>query len=179
MACHSELIPAYLHWNERQIYLDVDFLHDHRIYRIGNPIEFPSGTITAWSCKWSNFINEEDVLRADDPPVGDEYKYAIVQAIRNYFLKIQKTEGANLGWHKLTCTFIHTPRDCDYSHCEILIVHSIYQEENEETLINSWTYTHQIWQAKEALLQKDGFYKTLRKDYRKDLIGLFIYPLIQ
>lgn len=177
MACTSSIIPPYLHTNDRPVLPNDAFLDDHRIYRLGNPIEFPNGTYTAFSCKWSHLINEADVLIADDPPVSNHYKYAFVEALKAYRLKVEKTDGDNLGWHKLTCELEHIPTECDYSHCEVYIRHSIFSSEDEVELLNSWFCTYEGWIAKEYILQgKTTFYKTLRKDYRAQVIALFPHP---
>lgn len=177
MECPSLTIPEYLHWNARKTYEDIDFLNDHSIYRIGNPIEFPSGTITAFSSKWSFLINQKDILVADDPPVGDDFRYAKVDELRSYLCQENKIDGANIGWHTLSCTFCHSPKECDYSHTEILIKHRISSDKNLDNIIQTYLYTYAIWQQNGALLQnKNAFYVKLRKDYRRDLIRLFCYP---
>lgn len=65
MSCELPHVPAYLHWNGRPTLPDSDYLPEHRVYRLvfsgkekGNPIEFPEGTYTSLSCKWSLLINE-------------------------------------------------------------------------------------------------------------------------
>lgn len=188
MSCNSQDVPVYLHWNNRSILTDSDFLDEHCVYRLvfsgkeyGNPIEFPQGNYTALSCKWSLLIQQEHVLTIDVPPLGDVYRYAFVQSFREYLIKGQKNDGgSNLGWHKLTCVFNHDPKECDYSHCEINIRHEIFEDEDESTLIDRFVYTYQIWQNREALLQsKNSFLKTLAKDYRKDMIKLFCLPAIE
>lgn len=180
MSCNLPDIPEYLHWNNRQIYTHQDFLPNHKIYRLtsdGNPIEFPQGTITALSCKWSFLIEEEHILKVDVPPVGNGFKYALGQAINDYFLKRERNDG-NTGWHKLTCMFNHDPKVCDYSHIEVNIVHEIFEDEAEQTLIHKFVYTYQIWQNNNNLLQgKAQFFKNLKKDYRADLIRVFCNPI--
>jgi len=180
MSCRSPNVPPYLHWDNKQVFSEADFLPEHRLYRItlnGNPIEFPMGTYTSLSCKWSFLIREEDVLTIDDPPIGDSFKYAFIQSLRGYFIKKEKSDGSNLGFHKLTCVFNHAPKECDYSHCEVNIKHEIFSDEDENCLINSFTYTYQVWQSGAALLsRKTSFYKTFAKDYRKDMIKLFCLP---
>lgn len=180
MSCNSPNVPHYLHWDNRQVFSAADFLPEQHLYRItlnGNPIEFPAGTITAYSCKWSILINEEDLFKVDNPPIGNSFKYAIIETIRAFELKREKQDGNNRGWHKLTCSLHHNPNECDYSHSEINIKHEIFQDELETNLIFREIYTYQIWQAEEAMLQSDGkFFKNLRKDYRKDMIKLFCLP---
>lgn len=177
MNCNSEKIPQYLHWNDRPLFADNDFLPEHNLYRVGNPIEFPSVT-TALSCKWSFLIQEEDVLRADDPPLGDDFRYAKVRELRSFFLPPrEKLEGENLGWHKLSCIFLHKPNACDYSHCEILIRHQIFENQDAINLREEHIWTYQSWIDKQTLLQKKGsFYGNMRKDYRVEIIKLFCYP---
>ena len=46
-------------------------------------------------------------------------------------------------------------------------------------LQQSFLYTYEIWQNKQALLQSDKtFYRSLKKDYRVDIISRFEYPHI-
>lgn len=182
MSCNSPNVPEYLHWDNKQVFSEADFLPDHHLYRItlnSNPIEFPAGTITAYSCKWSILINEEDLFKVDNPSIGNTFKYAIVETIKAFELKREKIDGNNTGWHKLTCSFLHNPNDCDYSHSEINIKHEIFSDEAEANSNFKETYTYEVWQKEAALLQASGsFFKTLRKDYRKDMIKLFCLPEI-
>lgn len=182
MSCNSPDVPKYLHWDNKRIFSEADFLPEHHLYRItldGNPIEFPLGTITAYSCKWSILINEVDLFKVDNPPIGNTFKFAIISTIKAFELKREKTDGSNLGWHKLTCRLMHKPNDCDYSHSEINIQHEIFQDQFETILLFHEIYTYEIWKADDAILQAGGsFYKNLRKDYRKDMIKLFYLPLI-
>ncbi len=177
MACNSEGVPKYLHWDGKQVFSDPDFLNDQFLYRLGNPIEFPQGTITAFSCKWSFLIEEQDVLTVDTPSISDSYKYAIIEAIRCYSLKEEKNSDGINAWHKLTCTLSHAPNECDYSHSEILIKHEIFKDIEETEIINSYIYTYELWQGNKTVLQRKSF-KEMRKDYRKDMIKLFCYPII-
>ena len=180
MSCKSPNVPQYLHWDNRQVFSEADFLPGQQLYRItlnGNPIEFPAGTITAYSCKWSILINEEDLFIVDNPSIGNTFKCAIVHTIKAFELKKEKMDGNNLGWHKLTCSLLHKPNDCDYSHSEINIKHEIFEDELNVNSIFNEIYTYEVWQNEAALLQAGGsFFKTLRKDYRKDLIKLFCLP---
>ena len=181
MCCNAPHDHAYLYRNNRPTFLDLAFLNDHRIYRLyfsgkeGNPIEFPGGTYTALSCKWSFIIREEHVLSVDFPPVGDAFHYALVEAIRNILIKGQKNDGGNYpGWHKLTCFFNHDPKDFDYSHCEINIHHEIFEDEAEQHKIDDVIYTYELWNNGENLLpSKNKFLKELVKNYRKDIIKTF------
>lgn len=181
MSCELPNVPEYLHWNDRPFYTDADFLPKHHFYRLtlnGNPIEFPSGTITAYSCKWSILISEEDLFKVDNPSVGNTFSYAIISTIRRYELRNEKKEGNHIvGHHKLVCTLLHKPNECDYSHCEINIRHQIFSDVGEIIPSFDQIYTYEIWQAKAALLQGDNkFFKNLRKDYRKDMIKIFCLP---
>lgn len=170
MACTSALIPEYLHWNNREIFDSNQFQNEHRLYRLGNPIAFPN-TTTAFSCKWSFLINEEDVLFSNDPPISDDYRYAIVESLKQFQLQRENAENDVLKWHKLSCVLKHFPAECDYSHCEVLIRHQAWNDEQE--VLFDQTYTYEMWQTGELLLQGKGFYKILRKDYRKEIIQLF------
>ena len=175
MPCTSILIPQHLHWNDRKVYNDEDFKDTQCLYRLGNPIEFPS-TITAYSCKWSFLIKENDVLIAQDPIRFTDYRYAIIKEVRNYsFVILNDIDKDNLNWHKLTCFFKHQPDDCDYSHSEINIKHQVFQDENQKNEIHSFLYTYNNW--KDAMLNKKGsWFKKLRNDYKTHLIRLFCYP---
>jgi len=180
MPCDKEGVPEYLHWNGRQVLRDADFLNDQFLYRLtngGNPIEFPKGTYTALSCKWSFLIQQEDVLTAEKDFIADSYKYAIIEGIRNYFLKREKEFDGSNSWHKLTCVLNHDPKECDFSHSEILIKHEIFSDEAESELINSFLYTHTIWQEDKPVLKRKS-YKEICKDYRKDIISIFCHPLV-
>ena len=175
MACELEGVPKYLHWDGRQVFCEADFLNEHYLYRLGNPIEFPQGTITALSCKWSLLIHEIDVLTVDIPAIGDSFKYAVVEAIRSYSLKERKNSDETIAWHKLSCALSHAPKECDYSHSEILIKHDIFEDYEETRKINSFIYTYGIWQTNKTVLQRKSF-KEMRKEYRKDIIKLFCLP---
>lgn len=175
MPCEKDGVPKYLHWDGRRVFSDIDFLPEQFLYRLGNPIEFPQGTITAFSCKWSFLIEEQDVLTVDIPSISDKYKYAIIESIRSYFLKEEKNSEGSNAWHKLTCSLSHAPNECDYSHSEILIKHDIFSDEAESNLINSFTYTYELWQTNKTILQRKSF-KEMRKDYRRDMIKLFCHP---
>lgn len=172
MACNSPLIPQYLHWNNREIFDSNRFENDHKLYRLGNPIAFPN-TTTAFSCKWSFLINEEDVLNSNYPPISDDFRYAAVQSLKEYNLTRENTEHENLKWHRLSCVLKHLPAECDYSHCEVLIRHQIWN--SEQQLLFDQIYTYDMWQTGNLLLQGKGFYKIIRKDYRKEIIQLFCY----
>jgi hypothetical protein len=175
MPCTSTLIPDHLHWKNRKVYCDADYDNSHFLYRLGNPIEFPS-TVTAYSCKWSFLIDEEDVLLAQDPLRYNDYRYAIVKEIRNYsFFRINTNDPKKTRWHKLTCFFNHSPEDCDYSHSEINIKHQIFEDENQQQEIECFYYNYENW--KDALLNKNGaWFKQLRNDYKTHMIRLFCYP---
>ena len=152
---------------------------DHILYRLKagatNPIEFPGGITTAYSCKWSFIIEVDDLFNVENPVGVDAYELAIVSALRTYVLKKEKIDGNQIGWHKLTCSFLHKPIDCDYSHCEINIRHEIFDDVIETNCMYSEIYTYELWS--EAILNSDTkFYKLLRKDYRKDIIRLFNNP---
>lgn len=178
MVCTADGVPEYLHWNKRQVYKDADFLNDQLLYRLtnsGNPIEFPQGTYTALSCKWSFLIEEKDVVTAERDFIADSYKYAVIGVIRNYSLKRQKEFDGENSWHKLTCEFNHDPKVCDYSHSEILIKHDIYRDEAESQLITSFLYTYHIWQNDKPVLKRKS-YKEICKDYRRDMISIFCHP---
>jgi len=178
MACTLEGVPEYLHWNDRKVLKSEDFLNEQKLYRLtngGNPIEFPNGTYTALSCKWSFIIDEKDVLSAERDFIADSFKYAFIEPIKGYSLKREKEfDGAN-SWHKLSCVCSHDPKECDFSHSEILIKHDIYRDEAETELINSFLLTHTIWQEGKPVLKRKS-YKEICKDYRKDIIALFCHP---
>lgn len=178
MACTLPTAPAYVHWNDRPILDETSYLDEHELYRItktDNPIEFPGGTITSLSCKWSHLINVADIYNVNDPSLGSFHRTASVLSIRIVKLKREKLVGDNLGYHILVCTFLHKPEECDYSHTEVNIRHKIYSDNLETILVSDTIYTYEIWQAGEALLQSDSrFYKDLRKDYRAELIKIFL-----
>jgi hypothetical protein len=156
--CADPQVPPYLHYHldnpNTPLHPPEAFLDEHKLYRAGNPIEFPSGTITALSCKWSYLIAEGDVLKT--PPPATAFCFAFVHQIRGYRYLIQKTEGEHLGWHELTCCLQHQPQACDYSHCEILICHCIYQDEAGTEKHWEAVYAHSDWPT--ALLNKGGLF---------------------
>ena len=178
MACNLPNAPVYLHWNDRKILDETAYQDEQKLYRItetNNPIEFPGGNITSLSCKWSHIIEVEDIFLVNEPKLGNFYRTSTVLSIRNVNLKREKTNGENLGFHVLVCSFSHKPEDCDYSHTEINITHKIYSDELETKLKFEKTYSYELWQSGEALLKSSGkFYKELRKDYRTELIKIFI-----
>jgi len=178
MPCQTEGVPEYLHWNGCQVYNDSDFASEDSLYRITenpNEIEFPSGTITALSCKWSQLIAESDIFKV--PPFGKTYKYAVIQSLRDFSLKRVKDNGDNTGCHKLTCELEHIPEECDYSHCVILIKHEIFSNELENELVATFCYSYEIWQNGNPLLKsKSKYYKQLRGDYRLSMIKIFSLP---
>jgi hypothetical protein len=175
MACDNPEIPEYLHWDQTTKYKEKDFKDDDKLYRIGkpdNPIEFPS-TLTAYSCKWSQIIKAEDILRGASN-LGTAYHTAVIQDIKSISLTREKNDGGkNIGFHIITCVLGHCPKDCDFSHSEILIRHRIFSDESCNNLIFDDTYDHQKWGNKTALLAGKGFYKQLRSDYRCELIKVF------
>jgi hypothetical protein len=182
MACNRANVPGYLHWDEQTKYTDADFFEEHNLYRLyfngKNPLEFPAGIVTALSCKWSAKIEVGDITIIDDPLLGDTYCTASIGQLRTYSRKDEKINGNYIGWHKITCVFNHDPKVCDNSHSEVLIMHKVFNDpliENDETIIFKKIYTHPIWVSGDAELNKDGkFYKTLRKDYRTDMLRYFL-----
>ncbi len=176
MACASTLIPSHLHWNGRQKYTDADFQDEHCVYRLGNPIEFPS-TITAYSCNWSFLIEEKDVLLTQDPIKHDDYRYAKVIDLRSLKLRIEKNvDDSYLGWHIITCYFQHSPNDCNYSHSEININHKIFEDELETNLLHNFKYGYNDWK-KSILNGKSLWFTQLKYNYITEIIKRFCYPL--
>ncbi len=182
MPCDQPHVPHYLVWDGTTMFDDSDFTDDHNLYRLyfegKNPLEFPAGIVTALSCKWSFLIEENDILVVDDGILGDRYTTAVVGQLRQYYRKEQKTDGNNLGWHKITCVLNHAPLDCDRSHCEVLIKHEIFNDpviETDVCKIYTQIYTHSIWRNENPILKEKGsFYKNLRSNYRVDMIKFFL-----
>lgn len=178
MACKSEIIPERLHRNGRKTYSNEDFLDEHCLYRLGNPIEFPS-MLTEYSCNWSFLISIEDVLLSQDPVKNDDFRYSKVEEIRAFRLKTKKdVDDSYLGWHVLSCTLAHSPTECNYSHSVINIIHEIFEDYNETSQLYSFLYTADNWQ-KAVLKGKSQWFKKLRADYRTKVIALFYYPLAE
>lgn len=173
MACNDPTIPHYLRWDGCTIYSTTNFEDEDRIYRVGNPIEFPSVT-TALSCKWGKIIKEVDVLKT--PPLGqNDFCFSFVKEIRSFSLIRENVNGNHIGWHKLTCVLNHDPTPCDFSHCEILIKHQIYNNKGCSGIPSfNQTYTYADWSNKRCILQKkkNNFMKSLRKAYRLEMIKL-------
>ncbi len=182
MSCELENVPEYLHFNnDKQIFDEVDFLDEHHLYRLsvdGNPIEFPGGTVTSLSCKWNILINEEHLFFVDQPQRYNAFKYAYVSLIRQLIIKCHRNEHPFNEWHKLTCSLLHKPNECDYSHCEINIRHQRFSDVEETDCNFNEVYTYKIWQKKNNLLQgKSAFIKQLRSDYRVEMMKIFCNPL--
>ena len=178
MACPSPLIPDRLHWHvDDPVYTDCDFLDEHLLYRLGNPIEFPS-SITGFSCNWSFLISEEDVLATQDPVKHEDYKYALVADIRNFRLKEEKeVDNSHLGWHVLTCFFEHVPTECVYAHCEVNISHEIFEDKDETTSLVEYRYTGEDAWKKTILSSNSQWFRQFRLDYKTEMYKTFCYPL--
>lgn len=181
MSCNLQNAPAYLHWNNRVILTDTDFLSEHHLYRIkkgNNPIEYPPGISTSLSCKWSHLINDIiDIFKVNEPSLGDKYEYAVVSDIRAIKLPKDRLDEPNKGYHALSCVFVHKPEPCDYSHCEIDIIHSIYTDATETNLVHQEHCTYERWMNGDPILCSDAkFYKNFRKDYRVEVIKKFKNP---
>ena len=179
MPCH-ESIPEYLHRNNRPKFSSEEYLNDHRLYSVqskGNPVKFPN-TLTAISCKWSAIIKEEDVLKSNEPPIGNDYKFAIVQEVREVNVSIEKRDnGTQEGWHTLSCVIEHSPEECEYSHSEILIKHVYVSDVTGEEVKTEQIITYDDWVSKKTILTKgNAIISQLKGNYRLELIKLFCYP---
>lgn len=177
MPCTNPIIPEYLWYENQVIYVDADFGDDERMYRLTkneNPIEFPS-TLTAYSCNWSRIIREEDILTVSHNEELIDFRTAPIQSLRGITIAKYKPENPHSGWHKLSCAFIHTPNECNYSHSEILIRHEIFSDMAMNQLVLHNVYSYNDWQNKtQCLLTKGGIFKELRGDYRLELIRVFL-----
>jgi len=180
MACNLGSVPAHLQWNGKPIYTEADFANEHNLYRLTidkNPLTFPSGQTTGISCKWSFIIAVEDLFKVENPKGVNSYYLAVVSDILSCFKSGNKDDGGtNLGWHKLTCIISHTPIECDYSHCEINVRHQIFEDSSEHNLLSEAVYTSDAWEACMLNSKSNKFIKTLRKDYRLELIKKFALP---
>lgn len=179
MPC-PESIPNYLHRNNRPKCSSDEYLNDHRLYSVqtkDNPVKFPN-TLTAISCKWSAIIKEEDVVKSNEPPIGNDYKFAIVEEVRGVNVSIEKRDkGTQEGWHTLSCVIEHAPEECEYSHSEILIKHVYVSDEAGEKVTKEHIITYDDWVSKKTILTKgNAIISQLKGKYRLELIKLFCYP---
>jgi hypothetical protein len=182
MKCDNKNVPSYLHWNNRIVFHTDAFLNYHKLYRLkaqNNPIEIPEQWANAVSCRWSKIIKKKHITIEPPKAHYNDYDYVFLQEIINYkktgILENQQHQYA--GKHVLTCVMHHDPLDCDFSHCEILIRHQIFKGDMEKAVFDQ-VYTHEQWQEKTALLNKEGgkFFKGLKKAFRLDMIKLISRP---
>jgi len=176
MQCDKENVPSYLHWNDREILEEHNFLNHQRFFRIktkGNPVEFPN-TLTAISCKWSHLIQKRHIVfTEEDRAIGDDYNFAFVKEIRNYSRdEIFNDEHRYKGTHRLTCVLVHKPELCNYAHCEILIRHRIYQGSLDGEPTYEECITHDGWNKAIIKKMKNDFFKQLRSDFKADMLKL-------
>lgn len=177
MECPNSEIPSYLHWNNRKVFLNKDYLYFHKLYRLkisGNPIDIPNQWVNAISCKWSKIVKKKDILIQPEKKIGDDYNFVFLNEIKKYKRESVLNEPHEyLGKHLLTCVLIHSPIPCDFSHSEILIRHRIYDIESSKINFDE-TYSYESWEKKNAMLkkQKHKFFKNLKSDFRIDMIKL-------
>lgn len=182
MACTHLDIPKYLHYNEnRKVYAEVDFKRKNPLYRtgnseMGNPINFPF-TSTSISTSWDKLIELKDVLRvlkAHNPNTSDNHVYfGYPDEIKQYKLEQECEEGTYKGIHVLTTVIKHSPEKCNYSHSEILIKHSYFENSEPKTVI----IEHKDWdKSLFRKVKKDykPFFKILDLQYRADMALLLI-----
>ena len=169
-------IPKYLHYKKgRRVYQERHFKPSHLLYRTGfkeenNPIEFPS-TLTSISVCWSLIILQKDVLytvlKGGNPErLGNHVYYGKVEEIKEYCNECNCDEGLFKGIHKIRVKLRHSPIELNYSHCEILIEHSFFENAVLKTII----IEHKDW--KESLLMKGvpkAFFKKINLDYRASM----------
>lgn len=173
MSCSDPSIPSYLHSQNKKCYSFDNFKNYQKYYRLkakGNPIEIPNAWINALSGKWSKLIQKRHICKIDpDKPEWNDYNFLFINDLHRYSRETQDTEGNK---HHLSCVMNHSPKECDYSHCEILIKHKIIDQNGELTFDE--TYTYEDWAKKKAKLKKstNKTLKALKKDYRLDMIRL-------
>jgi hypothetical protein len=182
MKCDKPNIPTYLKWNDKEVYKDNDFYYFHKLYRLkpsGNPIEIPEKYANAVSCRWSKLTKKKHITI--DPPKThySDYDFVLVQEIRNYTKTGFLTDKQNqyFGKHVLTCVLHHSPEDCNYSHCEVLIRHQVFKHDSEEKILDE-VCSHKDWVDKTAILNKEQgkFFKGLKSAFRLDMIKLVSRP---
>src|SRR5260221_8096205 len=185
MKCDNKNVPSYLHWNERKVFGDKDFLHYHRLYRlksVKNPIEIPDKYANAISCRWSKIIKKQHITIEPPKPRYSDYDFVFLQEIRNYkkIGVLENHEHEYSGRHVLTCVLHHDPLNCDFSHSEILIRHQVFRNGIEQPIFDE-VYTHSAWVDRTALLNREGgkFFKGLKKAFRLDMIKLISIPSSQ
>jgi hypothetical protein len=157
MSCDLPQVPEYLHYNKdkQKIYNPKSFKFFHLLYITGfyenvNPIQFPFTSTSISSC-WSKLIKYNDVLRtvlAHNPNLGDHVFYGKIRSIKNFKIVKNCDSGRFAGIHKLETLVIHNPVTCNYSHSEILIKHTYF--DNLE--IKTHVIKHEEW--KKCVLKK-------------------------
>jgi hypothetical protein len=178
MNCSNPSIPEYLHTNDKKTYSSHDFKWYHKYYRLksrSNPlISINLPWINALSGKWSYLIKNKHICKIDkDRPEWNDFHFAYINDINNYVISTIDSNGKK---HMVNCVMSHAKKPCDYSHCEILIRHRIYNPKGDKEFDS--IYTSEDWTNKAALLRsiKEKKIKQLKKDYRIDMIKLIGRP---
>lgn len=175
MSCSDIKVPEYLHFDNKHVYADADFLDKHSVYRLSKDdcaVEFPS-TKTGYSVKWSELINVDDIFNVPTPNGLNSFRTASVSSIRNVSVEetvIDPEDGQRI--HVITCSMLHSPNECDYSHSEILITHEIKNIDTKAS-IDKKTYTYKDWQSAAACPLSKKRYKNLIGNYQLEIIKRF------
>jgi hypothetical protein len=177
MACTHADIPKYLHYNgNRKVFIESEFKRKNPLYRTGNserenPIDFPF-TSTSISTSWDKLIELNDVLKvlkAHNPNTTDNsVYYGYPDEIKEYILEGVCEGGTYKGAHRLTTVIKHTPEPCNYSHSEILIKHSYFENNEPKTVV----IEHKDWNKslfKRVKNEYKPFFKQLDLQYRADM----------
>lgn len=175
MGCSHPDVPSYLHYTlGKKIYPNWRFSFWHYIFRTGhrerpNPIQTDTMR-SGYSVCWSKIINHIDVLKtvlASNPTLGNAVYFSKVSDIKGISVEVECTEGDYKGKHTVKPLLVHSPEDCNYSHSEILILHSY----NERGVSVTKTIKYEDWET--SLFAKGkptAFFKQLRNKYRAKIL---------
>ena len=175
MGCTHPDVPTYLHYDvSKKIYPNWRFAFWHYIFRTGyrarpNPIETDKMR-SGYSVCWSKLINHHDVLKtvlAANPNLGDAVYLGSVKDVKKIKVETECTDGDYQGKHIVKPLLVHSPEECNYSHAEILILHSY----NEQGKFITKTIKYKDWESSIFANGKPKpFFKKLRNDYRAKIL---------
>lgn len=176
MPCENSITPEYLHWDGETVLAESQFEKDDVLYRTrfsGNPIAWPN-CMTAFSCKWNKLIKLKDVLLITPEKLGNEIAYAKIGETQEVEVKMncELPDNPIFGEHILTCSVVHKPLDCDFSHAEVLIRHECQESGVEIDRV----YQYEDWGNKTICImsrKRPRFLKDLRTEYRSQINSIF------
>jgi len=171
MGCTNPNIPSYLHYNQgMKTFPCWRFAFWHLIYRIGhkgnaNPIDADKMN-TGYSVCWSKLINHSDVLKAVlevNPKLGNAVYFGKVKEFKKVVVNSHSDTGLYQGEHIVKTKLHHKPLSCNYSHSEILIEHTYFENNKKQTKILQYDdWKNSLFKVGKPPL----FYKSLKASYR-------------